>query len=233
MRSILCSLTFVALAWSGDGRSPRSSAPDYPAHQDTKTATIAAMRVPPEQLNKIFPSDLSRKYVIVEVAVYPKDGMTFEAAAMDFVLRLPDNETRPETAEEVAAMWRPHNNPRPDIVSKTHVDTETGVLIAHGQDPVTGRPVTSTGTYQRVGVSSGDDPRQPAPYPSGSSDVDADRFEAMLTKWSLPEGRTASPIAGYLYFPLPPKVKGKLKSLELQYAHDGATASLTLPVPAK
>jgi hypothetical protein len=53
----------------------------------------------------------------------------------------------------------------------------------------------------------------------------------MLGKWALPEGKTASPVAGYLYFPLPlKKTKG---AFELQYTHDGSSANLTLPAPAK
>lgn len=231
MRRVLFSMMFAVVALAGDGRTPRTSPSDYPAHADTKGATIAAVRITPEQINKIFPSDLSKKYVIVEVAIYPKDG-SINVTAMDFVLKLPDTESRPENADEVAAMWRPHNNPHPDITNKTHVNTETGVIIGHGTDPVTGRPVTNAGTYERVGVSSGDDPNRRAPYPS-ASDVDADRFEAMLAKWSLPEGRTASPVAGYVYFPLPKSGKGKAKTYELQYSRDGASASLTLPASPK
>ena len=129
-------------------------------------------------------------------------------------------------------MWRPHNNPHPDIKSKTHVDTETGVIIGHGTDPATGRPVTNAGTYERVGVSNGDDPNRRVQYPS-SSNVDADRFEAMLNKWALPEGRTGSPVAGYVYFLVPKSTKAKGKGFELQYSHDGASASLALAAPPK
>jgi hypothetical protein len=229
MRRILCSaVMFGTLAWAGDGRVPRSSSSDYPVHQDTKNATIAAVRVSPEQLNRIFPSDLSKKYVVLEVAIYPKNDAVIEVASMDFVLRLTDSESHPDTAEEVAAMWRPHSNAHPDITSKTHVNTETGVIIGHGTDPVTGRPTTNAGGYERVGVSNGDD-RQRVPYPSGSSGVDADRFEAMLNKWALTEGKTASPVAGYLYFLLPKSTKAKGKEFELQYAHEGSSAALTLP----
>ncbi len=230
MRQILCLLS-ASLMWAGDGRVPRSSSSDYPAHQDTKNATIAAVRVTPEQLNRIFPSELSKRYIVLEVAIYPKNDAVLETPPMDFVLRLTDSESHPETAEEVAAMWRPHNNAHPDITSKTHVDTETGVIIGHGTDPVTGRPTTNAGGYERVGVSNRDN-RPNVPYPS-SGGVDADRFEAMLSKWALPEGRTASPVAGYLYFLVPKSTKAKAKAFELQYAHEGATATLTIPVATK
>jgi hypothetical protein len=228
LRQILYSTLFIAaLALAGDGRTPRSSSSDYPVHQDTTTATIAAVRVSPEQLNKNLPSDLAKKYVVVEVAIYPKGDAVIEIATMDFVLMLgADGESHPETAEEVAWMWRPHTA-HPDVPSKAHVNTETGIIVAHGQDPVTGRPANRVGTYESVGVSN--DPRQ-AP-PNRSSSVDADRFEAMLGKWALPEGKTASPVAGYLYFPLPQKkTKG---TFELQYTRDGSSANLTLPALSK
>lgn len=226
MRQIFCSAALIStLAFAGDGRTPRSSSADYPVHQDIKGATIAAIRVPAEQLNKTFPSDFAKKYVVVEVAIYPKDGATVDVAAMDFVLRLANSESRPDTPEEIAGLWRPHTA-HPDVASKTHVTNETGVIVASGTDPVTGRRVTNTGTYERVGVSNGDDPNRPVQYPTGSS-VDADRMEAQLAKWELQDGKTSSPVAGYIYFPVPAKKsKGEL---ELQYSREDASANLKLP----
>jgi len=180
-------------------------------------------------LNKTFPSDFAKKYVVVEVAIYPKDGATVDVATMDFVLRLADGESRPDTPEEIAGLWRPHTA-HPDVTSQTHVTTETGVIVASGTDPVTGRRVTNTGTYERVGVSNGNDPNRPVHYPTGSS-ADADRIEAQLAKWELQDGKTSSPIAGYIYFPVPAK-KSK-GALELQYAHESSSANLTLPAPSK
>jgi hypothetical protein len=44
-------------------------------------------------------------------------------------------------------------------------------------------------------------------------------------------GKINAPVAGYLYFRLPAKkTKG---AMELQYEHDGSSANLTLPAPAK
>lgn len=227
MRQILSPVFLVAaLAFAGDGRTPRSSSSDYPVQQETATATIAAVRVPADQLNKNFPIDFAKKYVVVEVAIYPKAGAV-DIVSMDFVLRLADAERHPDTAEEVAGLWRPKNTAHPDMTgNRPHVTAETGVILASGTNPATGRRTTSTGTYEDVGVSNY--PNQ-TPIPStGPSNLDADRMEAQLTKWALPEGKTASPIAGYLYFPVPAK-KAKAP-LELQYSHD---ASLKLPAPTK
>jgi hypothetical protein len=224
LRQILYSCLITALAFAGDGRTPRSSSSDYPVHQETSAASIGAARVPPEQLNKNFPSDFSKKYVVIEVAIYPKTG-AIDLVSMDFLLRLTDSETRPDTAEEVAGLWRPRqNSPGPDPGGRVHTTAETGVIVQNGTDPVTGRKVNNVGTYESVGVSNY--PSQ-APMPSTSSRVDSDRMEAQLQKWALPEGRTTAPVAGYLYFPV--NVKKNKGALELQYTHDGASANLKLP----
>ncbi len=224
LHSTSLTLIFLVPTWAGDGRPPRASGSDYPVHQETKIATIAAARVTPAELNKTFPADLARKYVVVELAIYPKEGPAVEVKAMDFVLKLGDGEIRPETAEEVSWMWQPRATPGPDLKSNTHVTAESGVIIANGQDPNTGRRVNSLGTYESVGVSNNPNQTQPA---SSSPRVDADRMEALLNKFALPEGKINSPVAGYLYFRLPAKkTKG---AQELQYDRDGATASMTLP----
>ena len=229
MRQILYSLVIAAVAFGGDGRTPRSSSSDYPVHQDTTAATIAAARVSAEQLNKTFPADFSKKYIVVEVAIYPKAGAV-EIVASDFVLRLADGESHPDTAEEVAGIWRPHTKAQPDVTSnRPHVTTETGVILASGTDPVTGRRGTSTGTYEGVGVSNY--PNQRPQYPSSSSSADADRMEAQLEKWALPEGKSSSPVAGYLYFPV--SAKRSKGPLELQYTHEDSSANLKLPAPTK
>jgi hypothetical protein len=230
MRQILYSGLFLAaLASGGDGRTPRSSSSDYPVHQDIDAATIAAVRVPPEQLNKNFPADFSKKYVVVEVAIYPKAG-AIDLVAADFVLRLADGESHPDTAEEVAGLWRRHTTAHPDVTSNgPHVTTETGVILANGTDPATGRRVNTVGTYEGVGVSNA--PNRPPQYPTGSSNADADRMETQLEKWALPEGKATAPVAGYLYFPV--SAKRSKGALGLQYAHDGSSANLKLPAPSK
>ncbi len=228
MRRILYgNLLIAALAWGGDGRTPRSSSSDYPVHQDAGSATIAAVRVSPEQLNKTLPADFSKRYVVLEVAIYPKDGATVDVVQMDFVLKLADGESHPDTAEEVAGLWRPHTNgPHPDpLGGKVHVTTETGVIMQSGTDPNTGRRTNGVGTYEGVGVSNY--PTAGSAPASRSSNDNADRMEAQLDKWSLPEGKTTSPVAGYLYFPV--SAKRSKGALELEYTHDSSSANLKLP----
>lgn len=212
----------AALVFAGDGTTPRHSAADYPAHQETKAVIVGAQRIPPDQLNRTFPSDLAKKYAVIEVAMYPKAGPALPVSQMDFSLRISDSVVRPESAEEVAAMWRPHQR-EPKLPGNTRVTTETGIAMETHTDPATGRRVSGVGTYEGVAVSN--DPGMAPPPPS--SGVDADRMQARLKTLELPEGKTASPVAGYLFFPLPGKVKKG--ALELQYAHEDSTTNLTLP----
>jgi hypothetical protein len=229
-RILFSTLVLAGLTFAGDGRAPRSSSSDYPVHDDTKTATIAAVRVSAEQLNKNFPADFSKRYVVIEVAIYPKDGATIDVVATDFLLRLADGEAHPDTAEEVAGLWRPHTTSTayPDPLGNVHVTTETGVIVQSGTDPATGRRTTNTGTYEGVGVSNY--PTQ-APPPSTRSGAGADRMEAQLEKWALPEGKTSFAVAGYLYFPV--SAKRSKGALELQYTHDDLSANLKLPASSK
>jgi hypothetical protein len=225
MGRILRSCLLIApLALAGDGRTPRTSSNDYPVHEDTKTAIIAAVRVAPEQLNKNFPADFSKKYVVLEVAIYPKAG-AIDVVAADFLLRLADGESHPDTPEEVAGVWRPHTTAHPDVLRNgPHVTTETGVIVGTGTDPATGRRTTSTGTYESVGVTNRPGP---APPSSNSSQDNADRMQALLEKWALPEGKTSSSVAGYLYFPV--SAKRSKAPMELQYTHEDSSATLKLP----
>jgi hypothetical protein len=102
-------------------------------------------------------------------------------------------------------------------------------MVGSGTDPVTGRRVNNVGTYEGVGVSNY--PNQTYPSGSSTSNADADRMEAQLQKWELPEGKTSSSVAGYLYFPV--SAKSSKGALELQYSHDNSSVSLKLPTPSK
>jgi hypothetical protein len=57
-----------------------------------------------------------------------------------------------------------------------------------------------------VGVGGPGVPPPPPPPPSGKSkDKDALSIQVELENAALPEGRFDHPVAGYLYFPAPPK----------------------------
>lgn len=94
MRALWASIVIAALCSLavGDdvGVPARSSAVEYPVQQDVKKGTIAAAIVSPDQVGKRFSSEIAKKYIVVEVAVYPAPGQSFDVEPLDFLLRVGD-----------------------------------------------------------------------------------------------------------------------------------------------
>jgi hypothetical protein len=225
MRRFFCFATLgfiTALAAKGGaGVPPRPASTDYPVHQATPNGTIAASIVPPDLAKRIFPADVNKNYVVLEVAVYPPDGQTVYIDSFDFGLKFGEDEvSHPRTPQEIASMWDEKNVPRPP--HKVDVTAETGVAYGTGTDPTTGRSQHGLATYSGVAVG----PGQPSPPPPPPGDPRI--VEAQVAARALPEGPAARPVAGYLYFPLISK-KSKKSAMELQYLKDGALVSLPFP----
>lgn len=225
MRRFFCfataGLMAVLAARGGTGVPPRAASTDYPVHQATPTGTIAASIVPPDLAKRIFPADVNKNYVVLEVAVYPPNGQTVYIDSFDFGLKFgADEVSHPRTPQEIASMWDEKNAPRPP--HKVDVTTETGVAYGTGTDPTTGRSQHGLATYSGVAVS----PGQPSPPPPPPGDPRI--VEAQIAARALPEGPAVRPVAGYLYFPLISK-KSKKSAMELQYLKDGALVSLPFP----
>ena len=212
----------AALACMGDGLPPRPSSSDYPVHRQTASATLAAVLLPPETVKKLFPAEVYKNYVVVEVAVYPSAAKTAYVDSFDFSLKFGAGDvSHPRTPEEIVQTWVEKNAPQPP--GKVDVTTETGVVYASGNDPVYGR-THGWATYTGVGVS----PGQPTPPRPLSTDPRV--FEDSLRTRALPDGPALKPIAGYLYFPILSK-KSKSGSMELEHFKD--SVSTRLPFPAK
>ena len=222
MRRLRLLLPWWLCLQAGDtGLTPRGSPADYPVYESTSNSTIAAVRVKSEQVAKTLSTGIDRNYVVVEVAVYPEGGATVDVQYSDFALRFAGRqETFPVTPKEASVPWRENGG----IKDRVQVTTETGVIVATQKDPVNGRQ-TSVGTYERVGVAVGNPgpPDQPPPGPDPS--VVEERLQAR----ALPQGKTSKAIAGYVYFPRPPK-NPKDNSSTLVYFKDGKSIDLTLPV---
>lgn len=227
-----CALWMVPAAVASDnGVPPRRSASDYPVQQNVKTpaglAAVGAAIVPADQVRKMFSSDISRDYIVVEVAMYPADGKSFEADRYDFGLKITDGSKgdRVAHADSPSDVALPPYEKRPDLggpESKVNVTQEAGVAVARSNDPYYGKR-TSVGTYEGTTVSNGPAPRaQPAP-----DGVDRRAIEAKLRDKALPDGPAAKPVAGYLYFPASKKHKND--ALELQYTKGDVELDLRLP----
>jgi hypothetical protein len=219
---VVAGFAAVLAVCAGDGVPPCAGSSDYPVRREAQNATIAAALVPPDLAKKIFPPEVNRNFVVVEVAVFPLEGQTADVDSFDFGLKFSADEvSHPRAPDEIVSMWMEQSTPQPP--SKVGVTGETGVVYQTGNDPVAGRS-HGWGTYSGVGVSSGQ-PAPPRPLSTNARDL-----EANLRARALPEGPAVRPVAGYLYFPLPTK-KHKSGPLELQYLKDGVLVSL--PIPAK
>jgi len=211
----ICSLALCA----DTGITPRASSSDYPVHESAKTVTIAAAIVPPDQVKKMFSAAISDQYVVIEVAVYPQDGHTFNIDSHDFALRVAGRLTQAEKPRDVAP-WPEKRGPAAN--SPVDVTTETGVVYSRSSDPINGRR-QGVGTYSGVGVSNYPRPQDPQQNPSGSG-RDPHVEEKVLDK-ALPEGETTKAVAGYLYFPQYTKKK-KTDAVELEYSKDDVSLNL-------
>jgi hypothetical protein len=202
--------------------APLSSPSDYPAHDSAKTAMLGAAIVPPEQVKKMFSPETAKTYVVVEVAIYPEDGRTFDVDLFDFALKTGDVVVRASEPRDVGAAWPSAKNPSIGKLGP-NVTAETGVIVARETDPVTGRPRTNVGTYEGVAVSNYPRPDPPAPPPANPSRSDAaDKMRRM----TLPEGPAKTPVAGYLYFR---HQKRKQDSFTLNFSNDDLSVDLKFP----
>ena len=193
MKRIALMLVAVIAAFASNGIRPRGSAADYPTHVTSDGVTIAAAVLPPAQVRKIFSTDLnSGGYIVIEVAVYPESAPDVDVSSGDFMLS-PAGETSaaPVSARTIAGVLDRKNSPS----RGRDTDVTANVGYETGTDPVTGRRVS--GTYTGVAVANRP-PGTLAPPPSGP---DPWTMKQELEERSLPEGKTAQPVAGYLYFP--------------------------------
>jgi hypothetical protein len=225
-RAVLFTAALVAAA--GQGLPPRSSASDYPAHQTTDSAMIAAAVVPSERVRKIFSFEVDKNYSVVEVAVYPQGGRSVDVDTNDFVLKVGSDDTiYPAAPHEIGSVWK-EKNPPPAGGVRVETASEIGVIVGSGRDPVTGRNETRSGVYtaESVGVTN----RPAAPPPPPPSSASNREIEAKMRDQALPEGLTSKAVAGYIFFPASAK-RRKAGPLELRYSKDNK--NVDLPLPAK
>ena len=227
----LCFLATIAAAHAdtgGDtGTTARSSPADYDAQQKIPGATIAASLISPANAAKVFSSATSKNFLIVEVAVFPESGRTFDLEILDFALKTADDRALAVTAEEVAwyGKQRP-NSSAPGIgpAGDIHVTSEAGIAVGTRTNPVTGKTEHGVATYEGVAVDN-----RPRNDPPRSNTADSTYvLEGKLRGLEVQEGQTARPISGYLYFPAPKKHKST--NIALEYSRGGDRATLALPI---
>jgi len=215
----------MALAAGGGGIRPRGSSTDYPAHETAGGVSIGAAVIPSDQVRKIFATDLnSGGYLVIEVAVYPDAGREIDLSAGDFMLRAgSDSETvRAASGSAIASALQRKNAPRPRKASDVTVYPTASIGYESGG--------YRRGVYTEAGVGVGvGEPRPPGP---AATDRDRSTMQQELEDKSLPEGKTAQAVAGYLYFPRP-SGKAKTAAYELTYYGAAKQVKLRVPVPTK
>jgi hypothetical protein len=221
----LCLTT--ALAGDDSGVSPRNKPSDYPAHEDAKTAEIAAVVISSDQVKRVFSPAVDKAYTVVEVAIYPADGHSFDVDLSSFSLKVGGQIVHAEKPDDVMIPWGNQSGSAPPTIGNRGpgLTEETGVIVARGTNPVTGRPQTSTGTYEDVGVSNA--PRR-VDQPMPSSKPDQTALYNRIAARALAQGGTRKAIAGYLYFPQYGK-RRKNDPVELDWSKDDVSVALKFP----
>lgn len=217
MRAAAFALALAAVAFAGPpGIRPRGSSTDYRSQETRNGTTVAAQIVPADQVRSTFSTELTRDYVVVEVAVYPPpDGVNVGPA--DFLLRCGTEMIRPGNPNAIATRKQQKNAPRNsdiDIYPSVGVGYETGNNGPYGR---------SRGVYTTTGVAvatGGAGNPRPA-----STDQDRRTMALELEEQQLPNGLATKPVAGYLYFPFP---SSKQKHVAYELDYDGAAGRMRL-----
>jgi hypothetical protein len=215
--ALLVSLVFAA----PKGTVPRSSANRYPVHAQDGAIAIGARLLSPDEARKTFVSDINHCCVVVELAIYPEKDKPIPLSLDNFTLRRTGSDTaaKPSSAKVVSASIQKSAQEQRDItVSPTMgVGYESGTAY----DPVTGTQRRG-GVYTSTGVGVGIGSKGSEP---GASEKDRAVMETELSEKGLPEGTTATPVAGYLYFPIS---RTKKATYQLEYNLNGSNVKLNL-----
>lgn len=235
MKRFSAILLAAGLLFAGDpaGIRPRGSSTEYPAHQAGKGVTIAAAAIAPEQVAKLFATDLNRGgYLVVEVAVFPEANGEVNVLSRDFLLRIGSDPTtvRPASAQAIASSLQRKNTPKP----RQPGDLTVYPTATVGYESGTYNGQRRGGVYTAAGVGVGIGDPGPAGVPRPAS-TDQDRYtmQQELEDKGLPEGKTTQVVAGYLFFPKPASAKHVRSEYHLTYYAAEGEVSLTVPAPTK
>jgi len=226
--ALTCMLALGLMAEDRAGIVPLENAGKYPQQAEREDFVLGAKVLGAKDVERLFASDLNKHYVVVEVAIYPREGRLAEVSADQFVLY-------EEASSESARAAAPRDAAR--ILQQANAKRNHG-----GRDivlyPSVGVGYSTGGPYHRGGVSTSVGVGVGVGDPGGSgadTPDDRDAMEAELSEKGLPSGEFAKPVAGYLYFPLKPRRPAEAK-LSLEQWPDGAAKAwprLPLALPAK
>jgi hypothetical protein len=218
------------------GVHPRATPDDYAVKASGNSATYAASFIPADQVKHLFPFDITGKYLVFEIACFPKENQPLPIDPDDFLIKRDKGEMAHQAdPAAVAVAIQMANAPRPST-QNTHVYTEAHVGYESGRDPVTGQRVGGTYEGAGVGVEHGGPPPPDYPRPGGMP-VDRELLQTQLQDRQLPSGKFDHAVAGYLYFPRSAVKKDRDGNYLLEHLGEtnaaGVSDTVELAVPAK
>lgn len=223
-RLVLVVGCLAVVAWAAPkGTVPRAAATRYPAHAEQDGAGVGAKLLSRDEARKAFVSDVNDCCVVLEVALYPRKDKAMDVSLNDLTLREVGSETaaKPSSAKLVAATLQKSSRSKRDI--SVYPTTEVGYGSGPAYNPNTGTQ-RAGGVYTRTGVGVGI-----GNSGAGTTEKDRSTMEMELSEKGLPEGSAATPVAGYVYFPIHP-TKRKV-TYELSYMLNGNRVVLALAQP--
>lgn len=234
MRSSLFLLLLTCLLVADDapqGVPARPAPSDYATRTQYQNATFAASIVPSKQVEHLFAFDISKSFLVFEVACYADSNAGLKISREAFVVK-DIHSAEPETV--ASAIERQNQPPMP---SSHPLGLETSATVGVGHGPggtYTGGSVTAeTAGGRRDGGYPTSYPQDPKP---GGTSEDRRMLASQLKVRAIPEGAVNHPVAGYIYF-RKSDIKAQNGNYELQYLAEeegtGATHAVTLTVPAK
>jgi hypothetical protein len=219
-------MLFSCVLFAAQGTVPLKEAKHYPASITVDGVGIGAAILNPSQVKQRFVTDLGRDFLVVELALFPNNGVDLALDAEKFALRINRQEgaLRSENPKVIAAALQQADESGRDIAVIPHV----GVGYESGgvrYDPTTGTYRRGGGLYTSTGVAVvvGD----PANSPPSRKNEEVMALE--LTEKGLPAGTFQKPVAGHLYFHAGKDVlKNKRTSFELVCQLNGKESVLPL-----
>lgn len=222
---IVAVLTLVlftsVLADSPKGLKPRDSVTSYPVHRQQNAISLGAEQLSNTQVQHAFATELDKRYIVVEIGIFPvKDG-SVTLAPDDFMLRVPGSNQmlRPVAPETIATVLYKKPATERDVVVTPTMGIGYETVGSNPNGTRNGGWTTSSGAMVGIGSKQ-----------VGGTEADRKTMETELRDKQLPQGRADKPVAGYLYFPVPSKkVRG---NYELQYSREGQKVSVPLNTPS-
>lgn len=145
MKLTMAGLAICASALAADGPKgtvPRATPEKYAVHAEQKDVAIGATLLSAGDARKAFHTDVNRCCVVVEVALFPKDGASAQVSLNDFALRIAGQDigAKPSSARVVA--WRSSHDTdrlRPRLIEDMELElTEKGLPAGGTATPVSG-----------------------------------------------------------------------------------------------